>query len=68
MLERRRWFAEFTGHALRRGYAEDLDSARAVAAEVYPAWASWDPEVAAESAFDIFAEPPGPGGMSAALH
>ena len=60
---RRRWIAAFIGHALRRGYADDPDLAHDVAEEVYPVWATWDPEVAADSAFDIFAEPPGSGAL-----
>ena len=57
------WIAAFIGHALRHGYADDPDWAHHVAEEVYPVWANWDPEVAADSAFDIFAELPGPGAL-----
>jgi hypothetical protein len=61
MLARRRWIAAFIGHALRRGLADDADSAYDVADEVYPAWAECPPEVAADSAFGDFTDPSDPG-------
>ena len=63
MLSRRSWITAFVGHVLRRGLADDPGLAQDVAEEVYPVWASWDPEVAADSAFDIFAERPGSGAL-----
>jgi hypothetical protein len=52
MLSRRNWIAEFIGHVLRRGLADDPDWIFDAASELYSEWGDLDPELAADSAFD----------------
>jgi len=47
---------------------DDADWAYDVAEEVYPVWAGCDPEVAADSAFGVYDDAPGMGGLKRTLH
>ena len=65
---RRSWIAAFIGHVLRRGLADDPDWAYDVAEEVYPVWVNCDPELAADSAFGVYDEPPPASALTRTLH
>jgi hypothetical protein len=53
MMLRRPWIAAFVGAALRRELTTDPDGAFDVADQLYPAWRNSDPELAADSAFEL---------------
>jgi hypothetical protein len=57
MLSRRHWITEFIGHVPRRGLSSDPDWVFDSANELYSEWGGVDPDLAADSALVLTADP-----------